>query len=51
MTEKQCWAAKYGFKTGKEYVDYMTEYGLWGGDEYIKSKGTWDKRLVKEVSG
>lgn len=30
MTEKHCWADKYGFKTVKEYVDYMTEYGLWG---------------------
>ena len=47
MSEKGCWAEKYGFKSAKEYVDYMTENGLWGGDEYIKSKGTWDKRLVK----
>jgi len=50
MTEGS-WAAKYGFETAKEYTSYMTEHGLWGGDEYIKKRGTWDKRLVKETEG
>jgi len=40
------WASKYGFKTAKEYVDYMAKYGLWGGDEYIKKRGTRNKLLV-----
>jgi hypothetical protein len=51
MTEALCWADKNGFKTGKEYVDYMPEYGLWGSDEHIKLKGTLDKMLVKKQDG
>ncbi len=49
MSETYDGVSKHGFKTMKEYVDYMTKHSLWGGDEYIKSKGTWDKRLVKEA--
>jgi len=51
MNETDSWAVKYGFRTVKEYVDYMTEHGLWGTDEHIKLKGTWDKRLVKKQDG
>ncbi len=29
------------------YVEYMTKNGLWGSEEYVKSKGGWDKMLFK----
>jgi len=36
-----------GFCKPRGYVDYMTENGLWGSEEYVKMKGGWDKRIFK----
>jgi len=50
MAEKISWTRKFGFESPKDYTDYMSKHGLWGSDDYVRSKSSEDK-ILKRVDG